>query len=208
MIPTRHIELFTNLNRAFPTAPIFAFIGIGTIGTNIARFSSIRRIGAHQEQTERSGTFYNFIAPSRHGKGIALSIVTKIASHVEGIRNQEYITRLNAEPRQDHEGHPIPRKVIAERCSIVRPHVIFLTGANGLQTQATAASNAGCGVIMVPEIKCGKGRYTEADGSYSPLLSFYDEHIPANTYRKADHIPAIKNCRIQVLAAGVIGFNL
>ena len=85
----------------------------------------------------------------------------------------------------------------------LRPRTVFLTGSNGIETQATAARNAGSGFIMVPEIKSGKARYTDFQGSYAPLLGFYDTHIPANSFRKADPIPVITNCRIQLLAAGV-----
>ena len=81
--------------------------------------------------------------------------------------------------------------------------VFFLSGANGLQTQAAAASNGGCGLVFVPEIKFGKKRYTDLDGSYGPLLSFYDRYIPEKTYRRAERIPGIKNCRIHLMSAGV-----
>ena len=84
------------------------------------------------------------------------------------------------------------------------PKILFLTGGNGFQTQAIAAQNGGCGLVFVPEIKSGKARYTDLDGSYGPLLSFYDDFIPAKTYRKAEKIPCIPHCRIHLLAAGVI----
>ena len=61
---------------------------LGITGTNIARYTSVRRIGAHPLQAERSGTFFNFIAPSRSGKGIALSLLTKLGKHIEDKREQ------------------------------------------------------------------------------------------------------------------------
>ena len=72
-----------------------------------------------------------------------------------------------------------------------------------MQTQATAALNGGCGVIAISELKSGKAAYIDPDGSFGPLLSFYDDELPARTFRKAEDIPAIDNCRIQIVAAGV-----
>ena len=203
MIPLEHRELFCNISRGHPTPPIYAFLALGMIGTNIARYSVVRRVGANRTQAERTGAFYNFIAPSRLGKGIALSLITKVGSHIEEIRDGRYSTRLQNEPTIDAEGNNIPRNIIVKRSSILRPRSVFLTGANGLQTHAHAAANGGCGLIVVSEIKSGKARYTNAEGTYAPLLDFYDLPIASNTYRKAETIPPIKNCRIQLVAAGV-----
>ena len=49
-----------------------------------------------------------------------------------------------------------------------------------LQTQATAASNA-TGLLFVPEIKSGKAKYTDVDGTYGPLLSSYNTVIPGKS---------------------------
>ena len=87
MIPPKHKTLFANLIRGYPTPPIYAFLGLGMLGTNIARFSVVQRLGAQRCQSERTGAFYHFIAPSRLGKGVALSVVTEIASHIEGERS-------------------------------------------------------------------------------------------------------------------------
>ena len=73
------------------------------------------------------------------------------------------------------------------------PRTFFLTGANGFQTQAVAAGNAGCGLIFVAEMKSGRCRYTDLDGSYGPLLSFYDMYIPEKSHRKADKIACIRS---------------
>ena len=88
-------------------------------------------------------------------------------------------------------------------CCKKRPKEVLLTGGNALQTQATAALNGGCGVIAISELKSGKAAYIDPDGSFGPLLSFYDDELPARTFRKAEDIPAIDNCRIQIVAAGV-----
>ena len=180
-----------------------AFLAIGMLGTNMSRYSAVRRIGANRTQAERTGAFYYFIAPSRLGKGVALSLLTNIGSHIEEIRSKRYDIRLTNEPTTDPQGNNIPRSTIIKRSSILRPKSVFLTGGNGLQTQANAAANGGYGLIVVPEIKSGKARYTNAEGSYAPLLIFYDIPIARSTYRKAETIPAIKNCRIQLVAAGV-----
>ena len=203
MIPLNARKLIENITRSNPTPPIYAFLAIGMIGTNIARHSVIRRLDANRDQAERSGAFYKFIAPSRVGKGIALSLISEIGAHVESRRKAAYDTRLSNEPRVDPQGNQINISEIELKSAALRPHSVFLTGANGLQTQALAAANAGCGLINVPEIKSGKARYTDAEGTYAPILTFFDKPLASNTYRKADTIPEIKNCRIQIVAAGV-----
>ena len=70
MIPKQCQALFWNLMRAYPTTPLWTFLGVGMIGTNIARFSAVRRLGADDTNVERTGTLYNIIAPSRFGKGV------------------------------------------------------------------------------------------------------------------------------------------
>ena len=86
MIPTHLEGMFKNLMRSSPTSPIYAFLVLGVIGTNVSRNTSVRRIGAHPSQAERSGTFLNFIAPSRSGKGIALGLLTTIGKFIEDKR--------------------------------------------------------------------------------------------------------------------------
>ena len=203
MVP-KHLEgMFENMMRSTPTSPIYAFLTLGIIGTNISRMSSVRRIGAHRLQAERSGTFINFIAPSRAGKGIAFGLLTTIGNFIENKRKLYFKnTHLNS-PAVDADGQPLSRSDHVSNCMLKFPSCLFLTGANGLQTQALAAQNGGCGLIFVPEIKHGKARYTDLDGTYGPLLSFYDDYIPGKSYRKAEKIPCIRNCHIHLLAAGV-----
>ena len=110
MIPENIREFFSNMTRGHPTSPIYAFLAIGVIGTNIARHSVVRRIGANRDQAERTGAFYNFLAPSRTGKGIAMSLITVLGGHVEEMRKEAYTTRLEREPRVDPEGNVISRK--------------------------------------------------------------------------------------------------
>ena len=43
MVPVENTALFWNILRGFPTLPIYSFLGIGIMGTNIARFSVVQR---------------------------------------------------------------------------------------------------------------------------------------------------------------------
>ena len=203
-IVPEHLEtLFCNIIYSYPTSPIFAFVNLGAIGTNISRFSSINRIGAHGSPPERCGCFYNLIGPSRVGKGVAMSLLSEIGLHIEIERSRYYRETIINRQHVDDEGNHLSRSAHLINCATKYPSLFFLTGANGLQTQATASSNSGCGLIFVNEIKFGKSRYTDLDGSFGPLLSFYDKYIPEKSYRKAIKIPCIRKCRIQVVAAGV-----
>ena len=75
MIPEKHTQFFFNLARSYPSPPIYLFITIGLLATNITRFCSVARPGCHPDQSERSGTFYNLIGDSRLGKGIAMNVL-------------------------------------------------------------------------------------------------------------------------------------
>ena len=83
------------------------------------------------------------------------------------------------------------------------PSRVFLSGGNALQITAEASRNGGCGIVAVTEMKNGKGKYTNPDGSYGPLLNFFDEQISGTTFRQAEKILTMSNCRIQLIAAGV-----
>ena len=183
MIPRRHHELIFSLCRAHPTPPIYTYLILGILGTNVTKFCAFARPGCHTDQWERAGAFYNFIAESRLGKGIAMSLLWKLGSHVQQIRVSNFVDDVDA--------------------STKRPKRVFLPGGNGLQSQSEAFKNAGCGILYVPEIKNGKRKYTDIDGSYGPLLSFYDTEVPGITFRKAEDIPDINNYRIQIVSAGV-----
>ena len=80
---------------------------------------------------------------------------------------------------------------------------MFLSGANAIQVQTEAGCNAGCGIIFVPEIKRGKNKYTDVNGTYGPLLTFYDPTMDGKTFRTAETILDVTNCRLQLIAAGV-----
>ena len=203
MVPVENRTLFWNIMRGFPTSPIYSFLGIGIIGTNIARFSVIRRRNGEDRNVERSGAFYNFLAPSRFGKGIALSLISKIGDHIEKVRAGAFKIYM------DQEIGNLPNRnrdtVIncKSRCQMLRPQCFYLSGGNALQTQASAAKNAGCGLVLVQEIKSGKSAYTNIKGAYSPILTFYDTPVRGRSFRNAEDIAIISNCRIQICAAGI-----
>ena len=57
MIPKHLEELMFSLTRAFPCPPIYAFLVIGFIGTNIRRWFWVARPGCHKDHAERTGAF-------------------------------------------------------------------------------------------------------------------------------------------------------
>ena len=75
MIPQDDQRFIYSVIRSYPTPPIYAFLAIGMMGTNIARYCCVGRPGCHKVQSIRTGDFYNFIAESRMGKGIALNLL-------------------------------------------------------------------------------------------------------------------------------------
>ena len=134
---------------------------------------------------------------------MALSLVSKIGTHLEDVRNEYFKEHVANEVSVDYKGRPVTRLEFKRLCNISIPMNLFLTGGTTLQTQANAAENGGCGLILVPEMKSGKGRYTNIDGSYGPLLDFYEESIHGISCRKADNIATVQKCRIHLLTAGV-----
>ena len=109
MIPKTHHPLFWNLLRKYPTAPIWMFLGIGMLATNIARYSAVRRLGSDGSNVERTGAFYNLIAPSRFGKGIAISLVTELGSYIEKLRTDNFNDYVRVQ--QEQLGDPSARQV-------------------------------------------------------------------------------------------------
>ena len=110
MVPKDHRELIFSLTRSFPTPPIYAYLMIGILGTNIARYCAIARPGCHNEQWERSGAFYNLIAESRLGKGIAMKLLRKLGGHIQKIRRNRFPNEVDG--------------------STERPRHVFLPGEN------------------------------------------------------------------------------
>lgn len=152
---------------------------------------------------ERVGTFYKIFAPSRFGKGIATSIISEIGGVIEKERLDRYKEYVDLEIRGNVGPNALSLKQLKLNCSISRPHCFFLSGGNALQTQAMASENGGCGLMLVSEIKTERCKYTDVKGTYAPLLNFFDKIVDGKTFRNADEIQYMNNCRIHMFAAGV-----
>ena len=85
IIPDDVRVVYNNMLRAYPSSPLFLLLGLGSVGTNIARYSAVRRKSAHESNVIRTGCFYKFLAPSRFGKGIAMGFIGKLGGHIENI---------------------------------------------------------------------------------------------------------------------------
>ena len=90
MIPTKNRDFYCNMMRNYPTSPLYLFLGIGMLGTNVARYTAVRRKSGSITNVVRTGSFYNFLAPSRFGKGIALGVISKIGNMIEKIRRKDH----------------------------------------------------------------------------------------------------------------------
>ena len=55
IIPEDVRGIYCNVMRAYPTSPLFLMLGLGTIGTNIARYSAVRRKSAHEKNVIWTG---------------------------------------------------------------------------------------------------------------------------------------------------------
>ena len=169
----------------------------------MVRFGAVQRLIGTRTNVERCGAFYKIIAPSRFGKGIATSFISELGTHIEEARKNRYDAFVREQLAANVPPNKSSDKQLKLRCSPSRPKGFFLTGGNELQTQATAAHNAGCGLILIPEIKYGKCQYTCVKNTYVPLLSYFDTPLPARSFRNAEDIPRIPKCRINMYAAGV-----
>ena len=107
IIPDDVREVYNTLLRAYPSSPLFLLLGLGCIGTNVGRYSAVRRRSAHESNVIRTGCFYKFLAPSRFGKGIAMGFVGKLGGHVESIRCGEHMKYVaNKERGVDNDDMP------------------------------------------------------------------------------------------------------
>jgi len=206
MIPKEHHKLMFRLTRSYPTPPVFAYVVLGTLGTNIARYCTVGRPGCHRDQSERTGAFYNFIGESRLGKGVAMNLLLKLGGYIDNMRKERFDALVeggNIGEGADADRVQIKRGELMEQMQKKMPGRVFLCGGNALQTTAEAGRNGGCGIVAVPEMKNGKAKYTNPDGSYGPLLSFFDDQISGTTFRQAEKILSMSNCRMQLIAAGV-----
>ena len=204
MIPKDHEQFIFNLGRSYPAPPIYLFLALGILGTNIARFCSVSRPGCHKDQSERTGTFYKLIGESRLGKGLAMNVLQKLGKKIEKMRMSTYSSNKEVEEAKGDGSHKYRKRLEVRLCTSLVSKV-FITGANAIQVQTEAGRNAGCGIIFVPEIKRGKTKYTDVKGTYGPLLTFYDTPMAGKTFRTAEVILDVPNCRLQLIAAGVPG---
>ena len=73
IVPQKVRDIYCNMMRSYPSSPLFLYLAVGCLGTNIARYSAVRRLSAHPRNVIRTGCFYMFLAPSRFGKGIVMN---------------------------------------------------------------------------------------------------------------------------------------
>ena len=73
IVPQKVRNFYCNMMRSYPSSPLFLYLTLGSLGTNIARYSAVRRLSAHPRNVIRTGCFYMFLAPSRFGKGIVMN---------------------------------------------------------------------------------------------------------------------------------------
>ena len=83
LLPEENKRIMLNMVRSFPSSPIFLYMVIGSMGTCVARYSAVQRPDGHVSNVTRTGAFYNLIAPSRFGKGIAMRVLRQLALVVE-----------------------------------------------------------------------------------------------------------------------------
>ena len=127
MIPKMNEEFIFSLTRSYPSPPIYTWLVLGVLGTNISRYCAVARPGCDTGIWERSGAFYNFIAESRLGKGITMNLLWKLGTHINKIR----VNNINE----------------ADGDIVQKPRSVFLKGGNAIQTHADHAKNCGCGII-------------------------------------------------------------
>ena len=90
LLPSLNRDFYCNMMRSYPTSPLYLFLGIGMLGTNVARYTAVRRKSGSASNTVRTGCFYKFLAPSRFGKGIALGVISRLGNHIENIRSKAH----------------------------------------------------------------------------------------------------------------------
>ena len=122
-----------------------------------------------------------------------MGLVTDLGTHVEKMRELTHGMYVEANQRGLRGNQTVALANVKRQCDILQPGVVFLTGGNALQTQSTAALNGGCGLISISEIKSGKCRYTNPDGTYGTFLKFYDPNLGGHSFRQAEEIPRIEN---------------
>ena len=119
--------MYGNMIRNYPSSPVYLMMGLGAIATNIARWSAIKRLSGHINNTIRTGCFYKFIAPSRFGKGIVMNFIAELGYHVEEICRGEHEQWVKQQQVlvNNNDADAMAKLKLRNQCQ--RPSVIFLT---------------------------------------------------------------------------------
>ena len=99
----------------------------------MARYSAVRRRSGHVKNSQRSGSFYKFLSPSRFGKGLVMGLISKLGTQIEKQRITAYESFVAAE-KANEENNNINMKQVELKCQTKRPRIVFITGGNALQS--------------------------------------------------------------------------
>ena len=88
---------------------------IGIMGTNIARYSRVKRITSHKDQAKRTGAFYKLIGPSRLGKGIAMGLLSELGKDIQKARLKHSIVIWLQNHRWKERGRFLNRKSLRKQ---------------------------------------------------------------------------------------------
>ena len=100
-----------------------------------------------------------------------MSFLSKLGAKLQNFRVKKFESQLEHEVKAERNSQKSKIEIV-ESAHMSKPSKVFLRGGNGLQNQNEAASNGGCGVIAVNEIKSGKSRYTNIDWFIFAILIF------------------------------------
>lgn len=68
MVPAEDRDLLWNLTRAYPTSPVYAFLALGVIGTNISRCAGVRRLSGDRTRWSELERFIRSLPPAVLGR--------------------------------------------------------------------------------------------------------------------------------------------
>ena len=71
----------------------------------MARYSAVRRRSGHVKNSQRSGSFYKFLSPSRFGKGLVMDLISKLGTQIEKQRiraHESFLTAEKAKPENNN----------------------------------------------------------------------------------------------------------
>ena len=58
IVPLNVRNIYCNMMRSYPSSPLYLYLTVGSFGTNIARYSAVRRLSAHVRNVLKTGSFY------------------------------------------------------------------------------------------------------------------------------------------------------